>query len=170
MVMNNLNEPHKPLESGVYKFLAKSNSPSESSDLRRRISKMRLCFFVIIVVLEIISGVLSKGCSEGSLKRLKVCIPDGCLQGVTKKGNKKPYDAFYGIPFATPPIGLLRFKVRSISTFISFSFKITNYNLHRTRYHHSNGIIYGTLLSLEIPVCNRIISTKKFRGVKIVFI
>lgn len=44
-------------------------------------------------------------------RRLLVCIPDGCVVGTTEDGNEKPFDAWYGIPYATPPIDDLRFKV-----------------------------------------------------------
>lgn len=41
----------------------------------------------------------------------KVCIDNGCVQGKVETGNDKAYEAFYGIPFALPPVGELRFKV-----------------------------------------------------------
>lgn len=41
----------------------------------------------------------------------KVCIDQGCLVGKREKGNDQPYEAFYSIPYAAPPIGKLRFKV-----------------------------------------------------------
>lgn len=41
-----------------------------------------------------------------------VCIRDGCLQGKSERGNFIRYDAWYGIPFAAPPVGELRFKVK----------------------------------------------------------
>lgn len=49
---------------------------------------------------------------ESSSSSLKVCYSDGCVQGKTEDGNLKPYDAWYGIPYASPPINELRFKVR----------------------------------------------------------
>lgn len=42
-----------------------------------------------------------------------VCITDGCVRGVVVPGNFKPYTAWYGIPYAAPPVGSLRFKVRT---------------------------------------------------------
>lgn len=44
----------------------------------------------------------------------EVCIDQlGCIEGVYATGNDgQLYEAFYGIPFAKPPIGALRFKVR----------------------------------------------------------
>lgn len=40
----------------------------------------------------------------------KQCVEQGCLVGRTEAGNKKPYEAYYGIPYAAPPVGKLRFK------------------------------------------------------------
>ncbi|XP_055697380.1 juvenile hormone esterase-like [Phlebotomus papatasi] len=34
----------------------------------------------------------------------------GCVRGIFESGRKKPYDAFYGIPYAEPPLGKLRFE------------------------------------------------------------
>lgn len=45
-------------------------------------------------------------------RRQTVCFQDGCVLGKTENGNLHPYDAFYGIPFATPPVGPLRFEVK----------------------------------------------------------
>ncbi|GAB0088425.1 Carboxylesterase, type B [Sergentomyia squamirostris] len=41
----------------------------------------------------------------------EVCARDGCMRGKyeSKKG-RKPYEAFYGIPYAEPPVGKLRFE------------------------------------------------------------
>lgn len=40
-----------------------------------------------------------------------ICIDNGCLKGKLEEGNDKSYEAWYGIPFAAPPLGQLRFKV-----------------------------------------------------------
>ncbi|GAB0089996.1 hypothetical protein DMENIID0001_046270 [Sergentomyia squamirostris] len=40
----------------------------------------------------------------------EVCAKDGCVRGKYESGWKKPYEAFYGIPYAEPPIGKLRFE------------------------------------------------------------
>uniref|UniRef100_A0A1B0F0L2 Carboxylesterase type B domain-containing protein n=1 Tax=Phlebotomus papatasi TaxID=29031 RepID=A0A1B0F0L2_PHLPP len=40
----------------------------------------------------------------------EVCAECGCVRGVFESGRKKPYDAFYGIPYAEPPVGKLRFE------------------------------------------------------------
>lgn len=52
------------------------------------------------------------GEEQSAPSRLKVCLHDGCVQGKTESGNVRGYDAWYGIPFAIPPLGQLRFKVR----------------------------------------------------------
>lgn len=43
--------------------------------------------------------------------RQTICLYDGCVQGKSEEGNVRGYDAWYGIPFATPPLGPLRFRV-----------------------------------------------------------
>lgn len=43
--------------------------------------------------------------------RQTICLYDGCVQGKAEQGNVRGYDAWYGIPFATPPLGQLRFRV-----------------------------------------------------------
>ncbi|XP_055697377.1 juvenile hormone esterase-like [Phlebotomus papatasi] len=40
----------------------------------------------------------------------EVCAASGCIRGKSESGRKKPYDAFYGIPYAEPPIGKLRLE------------------------------------------------------------
>ncbi|XP_055678822.1 juvenile hormone esterase-like [Lutzomyia longipalpis] len=41
---------------------------------------------------------------------LEVCAKAGCVRGKFESGRIKPYEAFYGIPYAEPPIGKLRFE------------------------------------------------------------
>lgn len=39
-----------------------------------------------------------------------VCVTEGCLLGKLKQGNVHSYQAFLGIPYASPPVGNLRFQ------------------------------------------------------------
>lgn len=41
-----------------------------------------------------------------------VCTDSGCVEGIAKPGYQTDeYEAFFGIPYAEPPIGDLRFAV-----------------------------------------------------------
>jgi hypothetical protein len=42
-----------------------------------------------------------------------VCFKNGCVRGKSFTGNLKPFEGFFGIPFALPPTNDLRFKVRN---------------------------------------------------------
>ncbi|XP_055700012.1 carboxylic ester hydrolase-like [Phlebotomus papatasi] len=44
------------------------------------------------------------------LSRPEVCVECGCVRGKFESGRRKSYDAFYGIPYAEPPVGKLRFE------------------------------------------------------------
>ncbi|XP_055691281.1 juvenile hormone esterase-like [Lutzomyia longipalpis] len=45
------------------------------------------------------------------LSQPKVCADEiGCFRGKYERGLEKPYEAFYGIPYAEPPVGKLRFE------------------------------------------------------------
>ncbi|XP_055697378.1 juvenile hormone esterase-like [Phlebotomus papatasi] len=44
------------------------------------------------------------------LSQPEVCAECGCVRGKFESGRKKSYDAFYGIPYAEPPVGKLRFE------------------------------------------------------------
>ncbi|XP_055685782.1 juvenile hormone esterase-like [Lutzomyia longipalpis] len=39
-----------------------------------------------------------------------VCVDAGCVRGRVVNGVRNTYEAFYGIPYAEPPVGKLRFK------------------------------------------------------------
>ncbi|XP_055678821.1 juvenile hormone esterase-like [Lutzomyia longipalpis] len=40
----------------------------------------------------------------------EVCAKAGCVRGKVESGRVKPYEAFYSIPYAEPPVGKLRFE------------------------------------------------------------
>lgn len=44
-----------------------------------------------------------------------VCYDDGCVRGKIIDGQEKKFEGFLGIPYAKPPIGQLRLKVRLFS-------------------------------------------------------
>lgn len=68
-----------------------------------KVSILRL-FLVVAILSALENPVLVSG------NRLNVCVRDGCLLGKAERGHKRPYDAFYGVPYAAPPIGPLRFE------------------------------------------------------------
>ncbi|XP_055677888.1 juvenile hormone esterase-like [Lutzomyia longipalpis] len=47
---------------------------------------------------------------ESDHSKPKVCAKVGCIRGKVEPGRKNPYDAFYGIPYAEPPVGKLRLE------------------------------------------------------------
>lgn len=53
---------------------------------------------------------------EMEVEHVEVTCPQGRLRGLVKKSEgctETPYFSFQGIPYAKPPVGPLRFKVRS---------------------------------------------------------
>ncbi|XP_059610843.1 carboxylic ester hydrolase-like [Phlebotomus argentipes] len=50
-------------------------------------------------------------CSNGEFVSYpEVCANAGCIRGKYESGRIKPYEAFYGIPYAEPPVGKLRLE------------------------------------------------------------
>ncbi|XP_055678843.1 juvenile hormone esterase-like [Lutzomyia longipalpis] len=47
---------------------------------------------------------------KSSNSKSEVCAKAGCVRGKVESGRVKPYEAFYGIPYAEPPVGKLRFE------------------------------------------------------------
>ncbi|GAB0099595.1 hypothetical protein DMENIID0001_154810 [Sergentomyia squamirostris] len=64
-----------------------------------------MSYYVLILTTSLVFAVVSSG-----LENPEVCAPAGCVRGVVKSGRLKAYEAFYGIPYAEPPIGELRFR------------------------------------------------------------
>ena len=61
---------------------------------------------MLLVMVSVAAGVTA---AEGSL----VDTDDGRVAGIVEKSVKgRNFNSFYGIPFARPPVGQLRFKVR----------------------------------------------------------
>lgn len=59
-----------------------------------------------------------------------VCTLDGCIEGRATPGFQiDEYESFFGIPYAEPPIGRLRFAVSNQIYFdlLSFSIKFTGF-------------------------------------------
>jgi carboxylesterase type B len=56
---------------------------------------------------------------------MTVIIEQGTLQGIHYKtqASNKPYVSFLGIPYAKPPVGDLRFKVRRFLVIYIIQFK-----------------------------------------------
>lgn len=100
-------------------------------------------------------GIATSVLSGSPPNRHTVCISNGCIQGKSEKGNVKGYDAYYGIPFATPPTGFLRFKVMSTISKCSIDFSTGNSHF-RTRDLLPIGISYGMPRSQEVPVFNQV--------------
>lgn len=81
-----------------------------------------LLFLVLILTAALVASdqtTLDEAHSTSNLHP-EVCTTEGCLFGVYKRGNEHPYKAFYGIPYAAPPVGPLRFKVCIIQVTKSF--------------------------------------------------
>ncbi|XP_055697381.1 juvenile hormone esterase-like [Phlebotomus papatasi] len=76
--------------------------------------KMNLFFFTLILLVNVFTTNAEKSSNISFKKSVlsppEVCAECGCVRGVFESGRKKPYDAFYGIPYAEPPLGKLRLE------------------------------------------------------------
>lgn len=68
---------------------------------------MKLLFLVLL------SSLVTFGWTLEDAPRVKT--PLGAIKGYYKiSGNGKQYEAYEGIPYALPPVGKFRFKVKSV--------------------------------------------------------
>lgn len=85
---------------------------------------VRWLFFLVFLNPEALIANVKKGAVLRSDRQIPpldsspVCIDDGCLQGKVEPDSKlRPsYEAWYGIPYASPPVGTLRFEVSVLFT------------------------------------------------------
>ncbi|XP_055683587.1 juvenile hormone esterase-like [Lutzomyia longipalpis] len=76
---------------------------------------MKFLVLFLIFFDYLISSINSQSFSADFFARLapssaEVCAKAGCIRGKVETGRIKPYEAFYGIPYAEPPVGKLRFE------------------------------------------------------------
>lgn len=73
------------------------------------------CVVIALVVACFVISVSSSGEFPEYPKYLPsplVCIADGCIIGTERDGlDGSQYEAFFGIPYARPPVEKLRFRV-----------------------------------------------------------
>ncbi|XP_055694763.1 juvenile hormone esterase-like [Lutzomyia longipalpis] len=64
------------------------------------------------IILIFCASFISKSflCEDVGGNEPKVCTKVGCIRGKAEEGRLRPYEAFYGIPYAEPPLGELRFE------------------------------------------------------------
>ena len=72
---------------------------------------MDLC--ALLTIFSVLESLESAFISSGETKvEPRVCIENGCIRGKKMKGYQtENFDAFFGIPYAEPPVGNLRFRV-----------------------------------------------------------
>lgn len=71
--------------------------------------KCLLIFWVICVFN--LNGISCKSVKKVNEENPVVCYKDGCVRGKSYVGYLKPFEGFFGIPFAKPPVGDLRLRV-----------------------------------------------------------
>ncbi|XP_049876599.1 esterase E4-like [Pectinophora gossypiella] len=73
-------------------------------------SRIRKCFLFTIAIISLINSTLCEG--DGAVESVKVEVNQGVLSGKVERTFMKhaEYYSFKGVPYAEPPVGVLRFQ------------------------------------------------------------
>lgn len=71
----------------------------------------------VVIVLFLCNISIGSTEFDWSTTNVEIKVEEGLLRGVLRQSTKdKTFRAFYGIPYAEPPVGILRFEVSHIWT------------------------------------------------------